>query len=163
MGNQKFILAGMVETTLPVGASTEVGIGTVFSLPIAYYIKKIMLVLQNESALAKGAWVQWQVMEPQGLESTIEDINVATGIDLQAINPTSGDFAIHRPINKNNNAQFFFLDYTDAGTLIIEQYMNMKIAEHSDPKLEFNLYSHDGGNWNGESIDIHVVMECVVA
>lgn len=163
----------MEEFNLGTGATQNVIIGTAYSLPIAYYIKKIMIIVQNEAALAKAMWFQWGVIDPEALSSTLLDVQwmassgAGAGFDLTSLAiPGVGvgsAFSIHRAINHNNNQQVFYYDSADGNTLIIEQYANIRIPEHNDPGLYLRFFSFDGGNFTSGALDFHVVMECVVA
>lgn len=166
MGNQKFSLHGFKQLTLGNAAKTETTLVLAVNLPIAFYVKKLLLFIENDASLAKAVWITWHLKDTTQYDAVIEDTKYMGLQNMTAISPVNGldSFSYFRPIAMNYSPQFFYHTSTDGGAAMVESYANVKVSAGNDLEIELSFDTIDDGVQVGnETVDIRVSMECVVA
>lgn len=166
MGNQKFTIHGHSQLTLGAASNTELAIAMQQLLPIAFYIKKILLYFENDSSLTKNAWITWHLKDTTQYDAVIEDSKYMGLQNITQLAPVNGldVYSFFRPISMNYSPQFALMSPTDGAALMIEQYVNHKVSAGNTVELEIDFDTVDDGNQAGtETIDVRITMECVVA
>lgn len=165
MANQKFSIHGHAAITLDADLSTTFQILTQDILPIAYYVKKVMLYLENDASLTKSCWVTYHIKDTTSFDSVIEDTKYMGLQNINQIAPVNGldVYSFFRPISSNYSPQFFFLQLTDGNAVMVEQFTNIKVTAGNQLELELQIDTFDDLANGAHEIDLRVSMECVVA
>lgn len=165
MGNQKFVGFSTGAITINGAASGTETFTSPDHLPISYFVKKVLLILENTTnALTKYMLFRWQLYTTDETRAFINDYYRSDGkLAYDGMLYGAGDLGNHVAVGLNAPSIEYVHTIVENGITVVEFRTNLYIKQNNKPLLDLLFNTIDSANGTNDAMDVAMIMECVVA